>query len=117
MISCPLGRNESNTIPTDITTTQLPSEHVQQDPPSTEIIERDQNLTEPKKIIKINNPQKAGFIFHYAHFICDCLFPEIVSEFYKNDEAIRIKTPTQVLGSFKHIYEEVMNIKSSELAL
>ena len=108
----------SNSIESaDVSTTLLPSEQVQEVPPSTETMESNQDSTPEKKIIKLNNPQTAGFIFHYAHFICDCLFPEIVSEIYRYDEAIRIKKPHLVLGSFKNIYEEVMNIKSTELEL
>ena len=36
-------------------------------------------------MIKVKNKRVSGFIFHYAHFICDCLFPEIVSDIFNYD--------------------------------
>lgn len=29
-------------------------------------------------MIRIKNNRKEGSLFHYAHFICDCLFSEII---------------------------------------
>ena len=33
-------------------------------------------------MIKIINKRKGGFLYHYAHFLCDCLFPEIINNIY-----------------------------------
>jgi hypothetical protein len=67
-------------------------------------------------MIKVkNNRQNPGAMFHYAHFICDCLFPEIINEIYKYDEVIREKTLEQTIGNFNKIYSEVMQNKNTEL--
>ena len=66
-------------------------------------------------MIKIINIRKGGYLYHYAHFICDCLFPEIVMELYNHDVVIREKTINQTLGNFSKIYDEVMSIKNIEL--
>lgn len=54
-------------------------------------------------------------LFHYAHFICDCLFPEIVENTFKFKEVFREKSLTQTLGNFSKIYTEVMLTKHTEL--
>ena len=65
-------------------------------------------------MIKIINNRKNGSLFHYAHFFCDCLYPEIINNIYTYDKVIRIKNLDQTLGNFVKIYEDVMNIKSEE---
>ena len=35
-------------------------------------------------MIKVINNRNEGDLFHYAHFICDCLFPEIINDIYKS---------------------------------
>ena len=67
------------------------------------------------KIIKIKNNRIDGSLYHYAHFICDCLFPEIINEFYNYSEVIREKNLLQTLGNFTKIYTEVMQIKNTEI--
>lgn len=42
-------------------------------------------------MIKIKNNRVDGSLFHYAHFICDCLFPEIICDIFNYDEVIREK--------------------------
>ena len=66
-------------------------------------------------MIKIKNIRKEGSLFHYAHFICDCLFPEIVCDIFKYSEVIREKTIEQTIGNFNKIYTDVMLIKNTEL--
>jgi hypothetical protein len=34
-------------------------------------------------MIKIKNNRNKGYLFHYAHFLCDCLFPEISSNIFR----------------------------------
>ena len=58
-----------------------------------------------------------GSLFHYAHFICDCLFLEINSKTFMNKEVIRPKTLTQSIGNFQKVYEEVMGIRNRELVI
>ena len=33
-------------------------------------------------MIKIKNNRGEGSVFHYAHFICDWLFPKIISNIF-----------------------------------
>ena len=66
-------------------------------------------------MFKVVNNRKEGFLFHYAHFICDCLFPEIVSRFYKYKRIVREKKLEQTLGIFTPIYNEVMMSKTLEV--
>ena len=56
-----------------------------------------------------------GSLFHYAHFICDCLLPEINAKVYEQDKVIRLKTVNQTIGNFSNIYEEVMGVKYEEI--
>lgn len=67
------------------------------------------------KVINNRLNKDGGSLFHYAHFICDCLFPEVVNELYKHVKVIRKKTLHQTIGNFSKIYEEVMNVKNEEL--
>lgn len=66
-------------------------------------------------LIKIKNQRNLGALFHYAHFITDCLFVEVINEVYKYDQVIREKNIDQTLGNFYKIYEEVMQMKNIEL--
>jgi hypothetical protein len=66
-------------------------------------------------MIKIVNKRKGGCLFHYAHFLCDCLFPEIINNIYNFKTIVREKNIEQTLGNFNKIYEEVMLNKSIEL--
>ena len=54
-------------------------------------------------MIKIVNKRPDGSLYHYAHFICDCLFPEVVNGIYNYKEVIRSKTLDQTLGNFSKI--------------
>lgn len=65
--------------------------------------------------IKVMNHRDSGNLYHYAHFICDCLLPEVVSEIYKYENVIREKSLHQTIGNFSKIYELVMNNKNIEL--
>ena len=66
-------------------------------------------------MIKVINRRKKGSLFHYAHFLCDCLFPEIINQLYLHGEVIREKSIHQTLGNFSKIYEEVMGTRNREL--
>jgi hypothetical protein len=67
-------------------------------------------------MIKVKNNRLSGSLFHYAHFLCDCLFLEIINDFFKYDEVIREKTIHQTIGNFSKIYTDVMMIKNTELS-
>ena len=66
-------------------------------------------------MIKVKNNRNGGSLFHYAHFLCDCLFPEIICDMFNYKEIIREKTIKQTIGNFSKIYTEVMMIKNKEL--
>lgn len=66
-------------------------------------------------MIKVINRRKRGSLFHYAHFLCDCLFPEIINKIYLQGEVIREKSIHQTIGNFSKIYEEVMGTRNREL--
>ena len=66
-------------------------------------------------MIRVKNNRLGGSLFHYAHFICDCLFPEIIIEIFKYNEVVREKNIVQTIGNFNKIYIEVMMIKNTEL--
>lgn len=66
-------------------------------------------------IIKIENKRKTGYMFHYAHFICDCLFVEIVNDIFNYDKIIRKRTLSQTIGNFHEMYTEITNTKNIEL--
>ena len=66
-------------------------------------------------MIKVKNIRNGGSLFHYAHFICDCLFPEIVCDIFNYDEVIREKNISQTIGNFYKIYTDVMMVKHTEL--
>jgi len=57
-----------------------------------------------------------GSLYHYAHFLCDCLYPEVIYELYRQPCVYRVKSLGQTLGAFSTIYEEVMQNKSVEVA-
>lgn len=59
--------------------------------------------------IKVRNKRKGGNLFHFAHFICDCLFPEVLSDIYESEHIFRIKDLNQTLGNFEKIYQEIFN--------
>ncbi len=66
-------------------------------------------------MIKIKNNRIGGSLFHYAHFLCDCLFPEIINDIFKYDEVIREKNIDQTIGNFSKIYTDIMITKNTEL--
>jgi hypothetical protein len=66
-------------------------------------------------MIRVKNNRLDGYLFHYAHFLCDCLFPEIMNDIFKYDEVIREKNIHQTIGNFDKIYTDVMKNKNTEL--
>ena len=66
-------------------------------------------------LIKVKNKRKGGNLFHYAHFICDCLFPEVLAGMPEYHHVFRIKNLDQTLGNFDKIYDEALGSFSIEL--
>tara|TARA_B100001094_G_C17934871_1_gene672585 strand:+ start:87 stop:848 length:762 start_codon:yes stop_codon:yes gene_type:complete len=67
--------------------------------------------------VKNNRVWGGGNLFHYAHFICDCLFPEIICDIFNYNEVVRLKNIDQTIGNFSKIYNDVMMIKNTELLI
>jgi hypothetical protein len=68
------------------------------------------------KIALINKRYTRGSLFHYAHFLIDCIFPEVINEIYKYSTVVRIKSIDQTLGNFAGFYENIMGIKTTEVS-
>jgi hypothetical protein len=68
-----------------------------------------------EKKIKVFNKRDKGSLFHYAHFLCDCLFPEIVADIYRYDVIYREKSIDQTIGVFKKIYQDVLDVELVEV--
>jgi hypothetical protein len=66
-------------------------------------------------MIKIKNSRVGGSLFHYAHFICDCLLPEIINDLYKYNKVIRKKNIHQTIGNFNKMYTDIMQNENIEL--
>jgi hypothetical protein len=67
--------------------------------------------------IKVNNIRhEGGWLFHYAHFMCDLLIPEVINKIYTYDVCYREKNLYQSLGNFKSLWERIMNTKTVELS-
>lgn len=65
--------------------------------------------------MKVINKRPAGKLFHYSHFIMDCLFPEILAGVLNHAEVYRPKTRRDTLGIFHTLYEDITGIKNIEL--
>ena len=63
----------------------------------------------------INTRLVGGHLFHYAHFMCDLVFPEIINQVYKYKHVYRRKTIDQTIGNFKKIWEEIFGIPTYEI--
>ena len=66
-------------------------------------------------LVKVKNKRDGGSLFHYAHFICDCLFPEVLSGIPQYHHVFRLKNLDQTLGNFDCIYDEVFRSVNIEL--
>lgn len=66
--------------------------------------------------IKIYNDRQSGWVFHYAHFMCDLVLPDIVQKVYEHDICYRLNTEQQTIGNFKPLWEKIMGIKTIEIS-
>lgn len=66
--------------------------------------------------VKVVNKRSYGNLFHYAHFMAECLMEEINLDLYKYDRVVRQKSVNQTIGNFSKLYEEVMGVESVELS-
>lgn len=61
-------------------------------------------------MISIVNKRMGGSLFHYAHFICDCLYTEVINDIYTYDRVARLHNLDQTIGNFSSLYEEIMDV-------
>ena len=66
-------------------------------------------------MVKVINKRPGGFIYHYGHFIMDCLFPEIIAKVFANKNVVRVKSLQQTIGNLDKIYERIMGVKNIEV--
>lgn len=68
-------------------------------------------------MVKVYNRRSGGDLYHYAHFLCDCVLPEFLANIHerKGENVYRIKKLDQTLGNFCKIWEEIFDLKSIEL--
>jgi len=66
-------------------------------------------------LIKVKNKRKGGNLFHFAHFMCDCVFPEVLSGVQEFHHVFRLKSLDQTLGNFEKMYEKIFNCKNIEI--
>ena len=68
-------------------------------------------------MVKVYNYRSGGDLYHYAHFLCDCVLPEFLANIHerKGENVYRIKKLDQTLGNFCKIWEEIFDMKSIEL--
>lgn len=70
------------------------------------------------KVINVRAGKNISFLFNYAHFICDCVFPEFAMNFHSNEnitKIIRLHKPRQSIGNFKDLYKRIIGKDSEEL--
>ena len=69
-------------------------------------------------MIKVINNRKHGSLFHYAHFICDCVFPEFYMRLFKKHKTVyRLKGLRQCLGNFSTFYKKIFKINTIEVPM
>jgi capsular polysaccharide biosynthesis protein len=63
--------------------------------------------------VRIFNPPSC--LFRYAHFIYDCVMPEVLAKTYTHGTVYREKSFLQTIGTFSRLYEDIMQVKNVEL--
>ncbi len=77
-----------------------------------------------KSIIKVCNKRVAGYLWHYCHFLIDCLVHEYKNIIKKGEtsentiaQVVRLKGVQHSVGIFSSHYEKILPIKNIELDL
>jgi len=65
--------------------------------------------------MKVINKRPAGFLFHYGHFIMDCVFPEILAGVPRHKKIYRLDIQRQTIGNFHELYERLMGVQNIEI--
>lgn len=66
--------------------------------------------------MKVINERNGGWVFHYAHFLCDLVLPEVVNRIYEHPVCYREHSELQTIGNFSPLWESIMNTKNVELS-
>ena len=67
------------------------------------------------KPIKIKTTLKSNYLFHYAHFMIDFIFPLICTNNHNYLEIIREKTINQTIGNFNYLAKEIIGKNYEEI--
>lgn len=71
-----------------------------------------------EKSVKVINKRKGGLLWHYGHFLPDCLVDEFRESLHtKYNQILRIDSPDQTIGTFSKYYNNFMKIKTTEKTL
>ena len=65
--------------------------------------------------IKLKTTIPQNYLFHYAHFVCDFLFPLICNGYHNFKTIIREKCVNQTIGVFGEMFKEITETKYEEL--
>jgi len=67
------------------------------------------------KSVKLKTLIPQNYLFHYAHFVCDFLFPLICNGYHNFKTIIREKCLNQTIGVFGEMFKEITETKYEEL--
>lgn len=68
-------------------------------------------------MVKVYNRRIGGDLYHYAHFLCDCVLPEFLANIHeRNEKVYRIKNLDQTLGNFSKMWEEIFDMSNIEVS-
>ncbi len=65
--------------------------------------------------VRVASKRETGGLYHYGHFILDCLIPEINNGLYTYDTVYRMGNENQTLGNNAKLYQEIMQVKHVEV--
>lgn len=79
------------------------------------IIKPLKKVEDVEECIKIKTTIESNYLFHYAHFICDFIFPLICGKNERYNEIIRIKNLNQTIGNFDKMCSEIIGKNYKEI--
>ena len=79
------------------------------------IIKPIEKVEDVEEGIKIKTTLESNYLFHYAHFICDFIFPLICCKNERYKEIIRMKNLNQTIGNFNEMCKEILGKEYKEI--
>ena len=67
------------------------------------------------QVVKLKTLIPQNYLFHYAHFVCDFLFPLICNGYHNFKKIIREKCLNQTIGVFGEMFKEITETKYEEV--